>query len=159
MSIHQSHFSTAATQVLIWFITFAEQYSPRPLVLIIIQTWLKYNQFLAIRGDLLGNCSTRKRCTLIFMILHGEILKKMVCDTTYHHSICAMNPLKQKSTLCLCHCQITSWWTIAPASERVPATRWKWRRTASKCASRVPTSALKVNRGMSLGILLFNMHY
>lgn len=36
-------------RVLIWFITSPEQYSPRQLVLIIIQKWLKYNQFLTIR--------------------------------------------------------------------------------------------------------------
>lgn len=55
------------------------------------------------------------------------------------------------SCLCLTYCtrwivfQTTLWWTTAPAWERAPATRWRWRRTASRCASLVPTSAQKVN--------------
>ena len=115
-------FSHRRSQVLNWFITFPWQYSPRPLVLIIIQTWLKYNQLLAIRGLLLGNCASP----------HVDFYTRHLRWEEHQHS-------------CLCLRQIISWWTTAPASERAPATRWKWRRTASKCASPAPTSVRKVS--------------
>lgn len=42
--------------------------------------------------------------------------------------------------------QIILWWTTAPVWERAPATRWRWRTTALRCASLVPTSAPKVKK-------------
>ena len=45
-----------------------------------------------------------------------------------------------------CFFQITLWWTIAPVWELAPVTKWRWRRTALRCASRVLTSAPKVNQ-------------
>lgn len=41
--------------------------------------------------------------------------------------------------------QTTLWWTTAPVWERAPATRWRWRRTALRCAFLVLTFARKVN--------------
>lgn len=118
---------------LIWFITFAEQCSPTPLVLIIIQTWLKYNQFLAIRvrGVILGDYSRSKCYTLIFMISMIPLLMRQI----------------KTNTVSVSRGQIISWWITAPVSERVRATRWKWRRTGSRCASPVRTSVRKVNHG------------
>lgn len=53
-------------------------------------------------------------------------------------------------------CQITLWSTTAPAWEPVPATRWRWRRTASKCASPALTSAPKVHNWITVsGVLVF----
>lgn len=55
--------------------------------------------------------------------------------------------------------QITLWWITAPAWERAPATRWRWRRTALKCASLVPTSAPKVGYKDKQALLLLPQHW
>jgi len=41
--------------------------------------------------------------------------------------------------------QIILWWITALVSEPVRATRWKWRKITSRCASRALTSVRKVS--------------
>ncbi len=55
--------------------------------------------------------------------------------------------------------QITLWWTTAPVSKPVPATRWRWRRTESRCASPARISAQKViTRNIKLTQMLIKVH-
>lgn len=55
--------------------------------------------------------------------------------------------------------QITLWWTTAPVSKPVPATRWRWRRTESRCASPALISAQKViTRNIKLTKMLIKVN-